>query len=179
MRLAILLALGVVSATLSGCDPGPPTADQRMNEQQEQLSAEAVSQVGMPALTSFQEKRMMKQIIELRDQAISTTTYTLDLNAKLHFFCDSVGYGLPGATQYTSPQKDTWRPTGGGNGHYVVLPQADPNGLFSPATTDATWVLCRDPNPDKARNRGTLPVYLEPHVVVSPFPLPQATRDAP
>ena len=174
-----LVALALLSAPLAlmGCDPGPPTADQRMNDQQEQLSAEAVSQVGMPAVSNFQEKRMMKQIIELRDQAISTITYTQDLNAKLHFFCDSVGYGLPGATQYTSPQKDAWRVTGGGNGHYVVLPQADPNGLFSPAVTDATWVLCRDPSPDKTKNRGTVPVYVEPHVVVSPFPLPQAVRD--
>ena len=37
----------------------------------------------------------MKTIIELRDQAISTTTYLVDLNGQLHKFCDSVGYGLP------------------------------------------------------------------------------------
>jgi hypothetical protein len=172
-RIFLTLIAGL-TLMLAGCDEPRPSADQKMNAQQEHISAEGASQVGMPAIVNFQEKRMMKQIVELRDSALSTTTYTQDMSGKLHFFCDSVGYGLPGATQYTSPQKESWRSYGGGGGHYVVLPQADPNGLFSPATTDATWVLCRDPNADASKNKGVLPVYVEPHVIVSPFKLKAA-----
>ena len=178
-RRRYLVTLPLVAMLCMGntdCDGTSSTADQRMNEQQEQASSEAAMSVGFPAVRNYQEKRMMKQIIELRDQAISTTTYVVDRDAKLHFFCDSVGYGLPYATQFTNPQKVASRSCPGQGCAVTAIAQADPNGLFSPASADGTWVLCRDPSADKAANRGTLPVYVEPHVVVSPFPLPQAAR---
>ena len=149
-RLIVCAALG-----LAGCQD---TSDQKMNAAQERLAAEAASEVGMPAIVNFQEKRTMKTILELRDQAISTTTYLVTLDGALVKLCDSIGYGLPYATQYTSPSKIS-------AGEHVV-PQADPNGLFSPASADGTWVLCLDP-----ARKATRPVYVEPRIIVSPFPL--------
>lgn len=119
-------------------------------------------QVGMPAIVNFQEKRILKDIIELRDKQISTFTYIMDMNGKLHKVCTSVGYGLPAATQFTNPQ----RQAGGAQGGYITLPQADPNGLFSPSSADGTWVLCVNPKTGK-----TAPVYMEPRIIVSPFEL--------
>lgn len=157
----LLFALSAM-ALLSGCNDATPSSDQKMNAAQERMASEAVVNVGMPAIRNWQEKRMMKQILELRDQAISTTTYLVTLDAKLVKVCDSIGYGLPYATQFTSPQKrvsyqDRWA---------LALPQADPNGLFSPASADGTWVLCKNPN-----GKDVMPLYIEPHIVVSPFPL--------
>ncbi len=149
---------------LGGCPEEQQSSDSKMRQQQERLSAEAASQVGMPAIVNFQEKRMMKQIIELRDQTISTVTYIVDFNGKLHKVCDSVGYGLPYATQYTNPQKIA------ASNHqvgYAILPQADPNGLFSPTSADGTWVMCLNPaNKDELK-----PIFIEPRVITSPFPL--------
>ena len=134
-----------------------------MNEAQEQLANEAVMQVGMPAITNFQEKRVYKDILELRDTAnLRTYSYITDLNGHLHKRCDSIGYGIPYATQYTSPQKIADHYQGG----YAILPQADPNGLYSPASAEGTWVLCKVPNSDKVS-----PVYIEDRVTVSTFPL--------
>lgn len=148
---------------LTACGPRPETSDSKMSQQQEKLSAEAVSEVGIPAIVNFQEKRMMKQILELRDQTISTVTYLTDMNGHLHKLCDSVGYGLPYATQYTNPQKaQEFYATPGG----VALPQADPNGLFSPAGADGTWVMCLNPVDNKVK-----PVFVEPRIITSPFPL--------
>jgi hypothetical protein len=48
----------------------------------------------------------------------------------------------------------------------VAIPQADPNGLFSPASAEGTWVLCKVPGKDDVK-----PVYIEDRVTVSPFPL--------
>ena len=45
------------------------------------------------------------------------------------------------------------------------MPQADPNGLFSPESAEGTWVLCSDPS----GNGETRPVYVEPRIIVSPF----------
>ena len=104
---------------------------------------------------------MMKDILELRDQNTPTTTYIVDLNGNRHKLCDSIGFGLPYATQYTNPQRIS------GDGHgYVTLPQADPNGLYSPASAEGTWVLCVNPKTKKAA-----PLYIEPRIIVSPFPL--------
>ena len=150
---------------LSGCEIHPKNSDQVQREIQENLSAESNSQVGMPAIVNFQEKRMAKMILELRDTAISTITYTQDMNGNLHKLCDSIGYGLPYATQYTNPQRIARSMETPSTGN-ITLPQADPNGLFSPAQADGTWVLCSNPATKKV-----MPLYVEPHVIVSPFVL--------
>jgi hypothetical protein len=148
---------------LVGCDIGPDSR-QIEAQKQEQQSKQATQQVGMPAITNFQEKRVLKQILELRDTKLSTITYTQDLQANLHKLCDSIGYGIPYATQYTNPQMIASNTPSG----YVTLPQADPNGLYSPASAEGTWVLCLNP-----KSKEVAPVYVEPRIIVSTFPLPQ------
>lgn len=165
MKFGFFLSLGAAAALLAACNPAQPSSDQKMNAAQERMSSEAASEIGMPAIVNFQEKRMMKTILELRDKAISTTAYLVTRDAKLVKFCDSIGYGLPYGTQYTNPQKFTYQYLGGGY-HSGELPQADPNGLFSPADAHGTWVLCKNPN-----GKDVKPIYVEPDVIVSPFPL--------
>ena len=158
---AILLALA-----LSACDRRP-SSDQIQSEQQERILAEGTAQTGMPAITKFRERKLMKQILEMRDQeGLPTFTYIVaSQTGKLVFLCDSIGYGLPAATQYTSPQKVISYMSG----HYAVVPQADPNGLYSPSSAEGTWVMCSDPSSEgKAR-----PVYVEPRIITSPFKMAQ------
>jgi len=161
-----ILAIVATALLLSACVvDSSPTSDQIANAKQEQLSRQAVQEVGIPAIVNFQEKRVLKQILELRDTKLSTITYTQDLQAHLHKLCDSIGYGIPYATQYTNPQRTVY---GTYQGDFTTIPQADPNGLFSPASADGTWVLCLNPE-----TKDVAPVYVEPRIVVSPFPLVQ------
>ena len=155
-----LLVLPLVTV-LAACDQ-QPTSTQIERKKQEEMSLQAVQSVGMPAITNFAEKRMMKDILELRDKSAPTTTYLVGMNNQLTKLCDSIGYGLPYATQYTNPQ----RVTGDGTHGYVTLPQADPNGLYSPAAAEGTWILCVDHKDGKAK-----PLYVEPRVIVSPISL--------
>ena len=159
----ILIAL--VALSLVGCLNQTPTSDQRANHQQELLSSQAVDAVGMPGITKFAEKQMMKTILEQRDQEVPTYTYIVGMSNELKLLCHSIGYGLPYATQYTNPQRVAKASETPEHGN-VTLPQADPNGLFSPASADGTWVLCLNPN-----TKTTIPVYIEPRIIVSPFPL--------
>ena len=152
MKFIILI---VAMFSIVGCQE---SSDQKQNQAQEELSLRSVESVGLPAITKFQEKRTLKQILELRDQSITTYSYTQDMNGGLHLLCKSVGFGIPYATQYTNPQK--WAATG------ITLPQADPNGLFSPASADGTWVLCLNSETKEAS-----PVLVEPRLIVSPFAL--------
>jgi hypothetical protein len=126
------------------------------------MNMRAVQTVGMPAITNFAEKQQYRDILEMRDKSLPTYTYLADMNGHLHFLCNSIGFGIPYATQYTNPMQS-------GN-----MPQADPNGLYSPASAEGTWVLCLDPRTGKAKRdaRGKIePVYIEPRITVAPFEL--------
>ena len=146
--------------SLTGCIE--ETADDTQRQQQEQMSKEATAQTGMPAITRFTERKNLKRILELRDRA-KFVTYTYVMvpgTGERKFLCKSFGYGIPYATQYTNPEKYEYNGT--------TIPQADPNGLYSPASADATWVLCVNP-------AGGEPavVYEENRITVSPFELPK------
>lgn len=164
LRIPAFLALLVFCGGADDCNHHD--SDTVKTEQQEAILMEGAKSVGMPAIKNFREMRELKDIFELRDQAnFSTYTYIVnEMGGKLVFFCASFGYPIPYATQFTSPQKPIQYRDGSPS--YLVIPQADPNGLFSPASADGTWVLCKDPKSDAVK-----PVYVEPKVVTSPFPL--------
>ena len=162
---AIILTI-IVIPFLMGADScnSPPTSDEVQQSQQERILAEGTSQVGMPGITNFRERRLAKQILEMRDkEGLLTYTYLWsDMNACAVLLCDSIGYGLPYSTQFTNPEKIAQSNTYG----VATLPQADPNGLFSPSSAEATWVTCKDPE-----GKETLPIGVEPRTIVSPFRL--------
>jgi hypothetical protein len=158
--IASVTAIALLGVTLTGCME--ESSDYTQREQQERILQEGTAQTGMPAIKNFRERKLLKQIIEMRDQdGLVTYTYTVpETTGRPVFLCNSIGYGLPAATQYTNPQKFE-RISG------VVIPQADPNGLFSPESAEGTWVMCSDPS----GTGKTRPVYVEPRIIVSPFKL--------
>lgn len=152
-HLLILLAFGLLTAET--CAP-QDAADERATDQR---MHEMRAQTGLCQITNFTEAKFAKLTCELRDQEIRTWSYYLDMSGGRHLICESVGYGLPYSVQTTNPERTA------GNG--TTLPQAEPNGLFMPNSADATWVLCSD------GKGGVAPVYVEPRIIVSPFPLGQ------
>ncbi len=151
------IAVGIFSADDS-CDDN--STDKKVAEKQEQLAAQADSQVGMPGVTNFTEKKIVRKLYELRDQNISTYTYVPDIQGRLWHLCDSIGYGLPYGVQFSNPLVHHYW-----NNNGYELPQAEPNGLFMPPTAEGTWIICASPKGE------TQPVYVEPRVIVSPFRL--------
>jgi len=158
--LGIIAGMMLLMSNL-GCEV---SSNQQLAVKQEQLMKEANAQVGMPGIKNFQERKMMKMILELRDQEnlVCYAYIVPEMTGKPVLLDKCIGYGLPYATQHTNPEK-TYSSYSGG---YEILPQADPNGLFMPASADGTRLLVIDPNTNKPR-----PVYIEPKVLVSPFKL--------
>ena len=154
---AFLLSLAIMAMSSSECIED---AEYHQRQQTREILKEIDTQVGMPAIKNFQEKKLAKMIFELRDQEnLITYAYIVNhMTGKLVFIGKCIGFGLPYSVQYTNPEKYE------GNG--AVLPQADPNGLYMPQGLSATWLMMIDSRTGKAR-----PVYMEPEVVVSPFPL--------
>lgn len=173
--LSIVIGL---SFCLVGCDR-TVTSDTIQQAQQETLLREGTAQVGMPAIKNFRERKLMKDILEKRDQAnFITYTYLENqlskvvpgvtaLGGKLTFLGVSSGFPIPYSTQFTSPQKDIYTNINNVSQH-MAMPQADPNGLFSPASAEGSWVMLQDPNNPSNMQA----VYVEPRVITFPFKLP-------
>lgn len=177
-RRLLVVTLGVVwfvaTMLLAGCSV-QSKSDETQRKQQEALLMEATAQTGMPNIKNFRERKILKDILELRDQqGLITFTYLENeypkiapgrtaLSGKLTYLGESVGYGIPYATQYTNPMQ----PAGRYGGGEFAMPHADPNGLFAPTSAEGTWVLMKDP-----KGKETSPMYIEPRIVVSPFKLP-------
>jgi|HubBroStandDraft_2_1064218.scaffolds.fasta_scaffold459517_2 hypothetical protein len=166
-KLGILSLLGLcliicLAADDDSCGGDTRTeADKKQDSAQEMLASQGVQQVGMPGVTQFTEKRMVRMLYELRDKNIATFAYIPDLNGKLWHLCDAIGYGLPYGVQFTNPHK----PLNPQYSQSSMADQPEPNGLFMPPTAEGTWVICADSNGKPA------PVYVEPRVIVSPFKL--------
>lgn len=162
--VSAVILLGVLPfcgfASDGGCDDSP-TSDQQQRQQQEAMSRQSNQQIGMPGITNFTEKRIMRRLYEMRDHNVATYTYMVDMQGRLHHVCDSMGYGLPYGTQFSNPEKVV----SDGSQVYGTLPQSEPNGLFMPPSAEGTWVVC-------ASTEGEFtPIYIEPRVIVSPFRL--------
>lgn len=158
---------------MSGCYEETNKSDSIIAKQQEKAMSEMVRQTGIPAIHNFQEKKMMKMLYELRDRE-DLICYVYLMNQMDgtvgQFLGKSIGYGLPASTQYSNPQKVSRQrignPGGTGTIYTGTMPQAEPNGLFMPEGLSATWLMMIDPKTNEPR-----PVYVEPLIIVSPFPL--------
>lgn len=163
--LALMVAIMIPLMGADGCgaqDQETSETTQEQREQTQEMVGQAHDKVGMPQITEYSERRLLKRIMELRDGMISSHTYLVDFQNNAKKLCRSMGYGLPYGVQYVNPQKMIEEDHGPDN---AVIPQADPNGLFSPRNVNATWVNC------VTKDGGQKPVYTEEMVITSPVPL--------
>ena len=149
-KIFSLVLTAVVIFSLVACGKGNATTME--SDYTKELMKQASLEVGMPNITEFYEKKMAKEIFEKRDDSdLVCYVYSQNLNGKFVYVGKSIGYGLPYSTQYTQPE--TYQTvytkaigtTGEEKDYYtvdkMVLPQADPNGLYSPEGLSATWLM--------------------------------------
>lgn len=165
-----IIMLSILSMVACETSNHAVSADDVQQQQTDTYMNEANKQTGFPAITRFQEKKQMKMIYELRDQEnLICYAYLFNsMNGTVgQFLGKTVGYGLPYSTQFSNPQRLGTTDGGqyGARNPYTI-PQPEPNGLFMPEGLSATWLLLIDPTTGNAR-----PVYVEPEIIVSPFPL--------
>ncbi len=146
-------------------------AEKVQQQRTEKLMSEANNQIGMPAVTNFQEKKLAKMVFELRDDAnliCHAYLFNEEQGCLGQYLGKALGFGIPYSVQFTNPEKIT-KFDGGEYGAIapITTPQADPNGLYMPSSSSATWLMLFHPETNKPT-----PVYVEPTIVVSPFKLP-------
>ena len=159
---AMLLLCAAMSVTLlTGCDENDSTAKE--TQSQEQMSNQAINSIGLPGIANWTTKKTLKAILERCDQThLVMYAYTQsEMSGKFIFIGKCIGYPIPYSTQYTNPMKIERSSSAG----YGIIPQADPDGVYRPASADGTWVQLMD-------DEGNVNVvYIEPKITVSPFPL--------
>lgn len=161
--IPILLVFSIILMGADDCEGDASEAEKQAREDVEQLANELYSEVGTPEINNFQEAKIAKEIMELRDQeGLTTWTYIVDRDGGKHLVCKSIGYGLPYSTQLTNPEKTIEESHGGDH----AIPQREPNGLYMPNNVSATWVLCQDDS-----ERGYSPQYVEPRIMVLTEPV--------
>jgi len=168
-KISLVVLILVLSVFFGGCMDQTATTDDKQKAATEKLMAESQRQSGLPNITNFQQKKLMKMVYELCDKEdlICYAYLKSDYSGKLVFIGKCIGFGIPFSAQYTNPSKYTRVSAGSGAvWSAVVMPQADPNGLFMPTSSSATWLMMIDPKTKEPR-----PAYFEPEIVVSPFRL--------
>lgn len=162
----MLLIVSLMVFSLVGCVSEAPSSDKVQEKQQEKILQEGTRQIGMPNVTNFFERKMMKKIIELRDNPqLTTYVYNVNRDGQYVFIGRAIGFGLPYSTQFTNPEK---RIGDGVEGEIATLPQADPNGLFSSDSTAATWIMLVNEETNEPEI-----IYAEPEMVVTQTKLPK------
>ena len=144
MKKILLFIVILSTTTLSGCfRERERSADEKTQARQERIQAEGERQNGLPNIVNYSELKNVNFIYEKRDQAnLTTYLYTkAEMTGALHFIGKGVGFGLPYATQRSSPTKIVRVYYRGvlGIREPITVPQSEPNGLFMPSSADATW----------------------------------------
>lgn len=171
MKRKMFLIISLIALMLINynCTSKKTDSDYELQKKTETIMQEATREIGMPAIINFQEKRNLKWIYELCDQE-NLICYAYLYNAMNgsigDYLGECIGYGIPYSTQYSNPNKYIDDPNGTIDAGSIVIPQAEPNGLFKPTGLSATWLIMIDPETKKPR-----PVYIEPEIIVSPFKL--------
>ena len=143
MKKHIISILPVVGLCLmaDSCDT-PKSAAQKeaaIVEQQNQIYAAAQP---APIFDWSLERHLMTELYKARNNAVVTYSYVRNqYTGKILSSCLSVGFPISAATQLTSPESMQRIAYDGGYA-YDRLPQNEPNGLFSPAESRGTYVMC-------------------------------------
>lgn len=158
LKIVSIILAAIMMLSLCSCDETSDAENKQQAATDKSLS-QMNNQLGMPNITNFTEKKLLKHIYELRDKSnLICYAYTLNqYDGKLVYQGKCLGYGLPYSTEYTNPQKATYS----GSTGLATLPQADPNGLYAPSAAQATWLIMLD---DKGNESVE---YCEPDIIVS------------
>lgn len=146
--------------TLVGCNKAPEAAD--IEHAQQEIGAKAMLRnQPVPTLDYSLERQIVIETYLARNRKLNTWAYMRDYQGRLTEICPSMGYPIPYSTQLTNPTQMVE----GGNYQVTSVGNPEPNGLYSPSSSDATIVSCVD------KDGSVNPFVVEERVTTSPYRL--------
>ena len=154
-----LMLAAIIGLSLTAC---LNDSDVKENNDVERQQGVYVKSQPVPFFEWSLERHLMIELYKARNNSVTTYSYVVSpYTGKILASCTSLGYPIPATTQLTNPQKLAWSDYHDS----ATLPQAEPNGLYTPSSTHATWIMCLGPN-------GKIePTYWEPDVLTFPRPM--------
>lgn len=136
------LSLPVVAlcCMADSCDVQPTAAakERAAVNQQQQLYVDAQP---APVFDWSLERHLLIELYKARNSAVATYSYVRNqYTGKILSSCPSIGFPISAATQLTNPSQAEWHYSQGVGS--AVLPQPEPNGLFTPSESRGTYVMC-------------------------------------
>lgn len=96
----------------------------------------------LPVFNKSQLRQTLIEIETAQSQPTTTTTFFFNLGSPNPISsCPSIGFPVPTTDEISNPEQITRSSVGSGNYSDGVVPQIDPNGVYSGDST-GTYVLC-------------------------------------
>lgn len=146
----------LILVSLSGCVSSNPRLEARdREERQVGTQQDLYTRTQPPPFFNWSlQRHLMVEFYKAQNQATATYSYVLSpFTGAILFECQSVGFPITGGTSLTNPEQT--------NG----IAQAEPNGLYPPLNSAATYVMCLNED-------GTVaPTYVEQDVLTFTRPM--------
>lgn len=161
------LILVFILFTAMSCDYTPPQTSSESNQVNDQQTTYSQNQP-LHQYGYSPERDAYQQIYDARMKDLNTWSLVFPpANTGIKpYVCPSVGYPIPYTSQLTNP--DQVHSGSSAADPSVVIPQAEPNGLYT-GNTDATWVRCVRTLPGGGSEVDA--IYSEPAALTFPYPI--------
>ena len=136
--LVPVLGLGLAACSTGG---GAGNGNQQESQQQQADTNTLENNQPLPSFHSSQERQNMIDIETAQANDVETTTFWMNMgNPDPIGSCPSIGFGIPDTASLSNPwQIDNQGQYGGGN---VAIGQMDPTGIYTPASSAGTFIIC-------------------------------------
>jgi hypothetical protein len=136
-KILFVLPILAIALMASGCD-GNNVADNKEASQVDNQQQIYVNNQPAPVFDWSLERHIMVELYKARNNAVQTYSYVRNLQGQIVFRCKSIGFPLPSNDQLTNSSKLAYPDYN----QSPVLPQAEPNGMYSSPSTSGTYVFC-------------------------------------
>jgi hypothetical protein len=134
--LTTALGLSVAACT------SPPNAQQKEQAQQQGDTQSLINDQPIPHFNYSQIRQTAIDAETISAEGTQTTSFFFQLGDQDPVFsCPSLGEPVPNTAQLSNPEQVVGVPGNIGGGS-TDLPQMDPNGIYAPAASSGTYVIC-------------------------------------
>lgn len=135
----VIAGAALAVAVLAGCTPSSDNGQQQENSQQQQDTNSLEASQPIPHFNYSQIRQTMIDAETIAANGTQTTSFFFMMgDANPVFTCPSIGMPVANTAQLSNPQQVV----GTGNSNAVTTGQMDPDGVYAPAASSGTYVIC-------------------------------------
>jgi hypothetical protein len=138
---AVIAAVALLAAACTSAS-STPTGQQQENSAQRQDTTSLVNDQPVPHFNYSQIRQTLIDAETISADGTQTTSFFFQMgDPDPVFSCPSLGEPVANTAQLSNPQQiiEDPYPSGGAS---VPISQMDPNGIYSPASSSGTYVIC-------------------------------------